>query len=84
VRLEGMDGALQVGGPRPLRGLFSIRTEDVAMPNRVEQTDETEPMGIVISRGNRDEPTPAVFMYVWGIAPEAETESKRMATPRAA
>lgn len=54
------------------------------MPNKVEQTDEGEPMGIVISRGTRDEPTPAVFMYVWGAAPEVGMESKRLATPRAA
>jgi hypothetical protein len=31
---------------------------------------EQEPIGIVISRGTRLEPTPAVFAYVWGPAPE--------------
>jgi hypothetical protein len=39
---------------------------------KTTDTEEiTEPVGIVISRGNRDEPTPAVFAYIWGQAPEA-------------
>ncbi len=42
------------------------------MPNSVQSTEESEPVGIVISRGTRDEPTPAVFAYVWGPAPDAE------------
>ena len=54
------------------------------MPNTVEPTEETEPVGIVISRGNRDEPTPAFFAFVWGPAPEGKSESERVATPRAA
>ena len=29
-----------------------------------------EPIGIVISRGKRDEPAPAFWAYVWGPAPE--------------
>lgn len=29
-----------------------------------------EPIGIVISRGKRDEPAPAFSAYVWGPAPE--------------
>ncbi len=31
-----------------------------------------EPVGIVISRGSRDEPPPAFSAYVWGPAPEPE------------
>ena len=38
---------------------------------KTSQAEETtEPVGIVISRGDRDEPTPAVFAYIWGPAPE--------------
>ena len=48
---QGMDGALQVGGPRPLRGLFSICTRKAAMRKAVESKEESEPVGIVISRG---------------------------------
>lgn len=33
-----------------------------------------EPLGIVISRGARDEPRPAFSAYVWGPAPEPPVE----------
>jgi hypothetical protein len=79
-----MDGALQAGGPRPLRGLFLIRTEDAVMRKAAESEKESEPVGIVISRGSRDEPTPAFFAYIWGPAPEAEEETTRVIAPRAA
>jgi len=29
-----------------------------------------EPLGIIISRGSREEPTPIFSTYVWGPAPE--------------
>ena len=54
------------------------------MPNTVDTPEGTEPVGIVISRGNRDEPTPAFFAFVWGAAPEVTSASDRVATPRAA
>ena len=31
--------------------------------------DKYEPIGIVISRGERSEPVPVVLEYVWGPAP---------------
>lgn len=40
-----------------------------------------EPVGIVISRGQRDEPTPTFWAYVWGPAPEEGTPTTK---PRAA
>ncbi|HSC33374.1 MAG TPA: hypothetical protein VLD17_16730 [Gemmatimonadaceae bacterium] len=40
-----------------------------------------EPVGIVISNGKRDEPTPAFWAYMWGPAPEQDSVGK---TPRAA
>jgi hypothetical protein len=54
------------------------------MRKAVESKEESEPVGIVISRGNRDEPTPAFFAYIWGPAPEADDESTRAIAPRAA
>lgn len=36
---------------------------------------EEEPIGIIISRGNRDEATPVFSAYVWAPAPEP-TEKK--------
>jgi hypothetical protein len=32
----------------------------------------SEPMGIIISRGDRTEPTPVFSAYVWGPVPDAE------------
>jgi hypothetical protein len=54
------------------------------MRKAAETKEESEPVGIVISRGSRDEPTPAFFAYIWGPAPEAEDEVKRAVAPRAA
>ena len=33
-----------------------------------------EPLGIVISRGDRTEPTPVFSAYIWGPVPEAVVE----------
>jgi hypothetical protein len=54
------------------------------MPKAAEPDEESEPVGIIISRGSRDEPTPAFFAYIWGPAPEVENESTRVVAPRAA
>jgi hypothetical protein len=42
----------------------------MAKSNR--RPDADEPIGIVISRGKRDEPMPAFTAYIWGPAPEAQ------------
>jgi hypothetical protein len=54
------------------------------MPKAEKLNEESEPVGIIISRGSRDEPTPAFFAYVWGPAPEVEEKSTRVVAPRAA
>ena len=40
-----------------------------------------EPIGIVISRGSREEATPLFWAYVWGPAPEQDADQ---VTPKAA
>ena len=41
------------------------------MVERTSQSDlEQEPVGIVISRGSRDEATPRLSAYVWGPVPD--------------
>jgi hypothetical protein len=42
-----------------------------------------EPIGIIISRGSRDEPIPAFSAFVWGI-PETEQGAAAGVKPRAA
>jgi hypothetical protein len=40
---------------------------------------QDEPIGIVISRGLRDEPAPVVTAYVWGPAPELDSQETKAA-----
>jgi hypothetical protein len=49
------------------------------MPQRQQPTDQQEPVGIVISSGNRVEDNPLFTAYVWGPVPETELPtSKKM------
>ena len=48
-------------------------TEETAMAE-IRRDAETEPVGIVISRGSRSEAAPKFLAYVWGPAPEAAIE----------
>lgn len=38
-----------------------------------------EPLGIIISRGSRDEPTPMFTTYIWGPAPEPADDASKAA-----
>jgi hypothetical protein len=40
---------------------------------------DEEPIGIIISRGSRQETPPVVFAYVWGPAPEGDESSETKA-----
>lgn len=42
------------------------------MRKRIKTPIATEPIGIVISGGNRDEVSPLFLAYVWGPAPEPD------------
>ena len=44
------------------------------MKGNTPNGSEQEPIGIVISRGSRQEDVPCVFAYVWGPAPEPSDE----------
>jgi hypothetical protein len=54
---------------------------DIAM--QVQNELEQEPVGIVISRGSRDEATPRFSAYVWGPVPD-EPELATSGSHRAA
>ncbi|MDB4905820.1 MAG: hypothetical protein JWO05_604 [Gemmatimonadetes bacterium] len=71
-------GNSQITG-QPAR--IHIEQESRAMRSKVKDTAVQEPMGIVISRGSRVEPTPRFLAYVWGPAPEDEIVAP---SPRAA
>jgi hypothetical protein len=40
-----------------------------------QKAKDPEPVGIVISRGTRDEAAPRFWAYVWGPAPEETTST---------
>jgi hypothetical protein len=44
----------------------------VGMKKDRKDIGTSEPMGIIISRGDRTEPTPVFSAYVWGPVPDAE------------
>ena len=46
------------------------------MKDHIQSSPESEPIGIVISRGSRTEPAPAIFAFVWGAAPERKPVPK--------
>lgn len=46
------------------------------MKANTKMSSDQEPVGIVISRGARIEPTPTLFAYVWGPAPEVSDEPR--------
>ena len=48
---------------------------------KAASTADQEPIGIVISRGPRNEHVPTFFAYIWGPDPEAPEDS---GSPRAA
>ena len=44
-----------------------------------KDTKKPEPIGIVISRGDKTEPTPVFSAYIWGPVPEEATDSSTRA-----
>ena len=47
----------------------------VRMKKDRKETDSSEPIGIIISRGDRTEPTPVFSAYIWGPVPDAVPET---------
>ena len=54
-------------------------TRERAMKKDRKETNSSEPIGIIISRGDRTEPTPVFSAYIWGPVPEAELEAAHRA-----
>ena len=58
--------------------VWQSQSERVMKKDRKE-TNQSEPIGIVISRGDRTEPTPVFSAYIWGPVPETDQESANRA-----
>src|SRR5215469_15610215 len=63
-----------VACPGSTRSYLDVSVRDLApvlyMKAITEDLRTTEPVGIVISRGSKDEPAPIFHAFVWGAAPE--------------
>ena len=44
-----------------------------------KETTQSEPLGIIISRGDKTEPTPVFSAYIWGPVPETPQETANRA-----
>lgn len=53
-------------------GIYQVR---VRMKKDPKETGSSEPIGIIISRGDRTEPTPVFSAYIWGPVPDAVAET---------
>jgi hypothetical protein len=45
------------------------------MKKNCKETVSSEPLGIIISRGDKTEPTPVFSAYIWGPVPDAVIDS---------
>jgi hypothetical protein len=53
-------------------GIYQVR---VRMKKDRKETGSSEPLGIIISRGDRTEPTPVFSAYIWGPVPDPVVET---------
>ena len=53
----------------------SINQSESKMKKDRKEIASSEPMGIVISRGDKTEPTPVFSAYIWGPVPDAIQDS---------
>ena len=58
--------------------VWQSQSERVMKKDRKE-TSSSEPLGIIISRGDKTEPTPVFSAYIWGPVPETEQETAHKA-----
>jgi hypothetical protein len=81
--LEVVEGQLLTDGPlpgmwgafyRPEQQIAIIQCESTMKKDRKEVAS-SEPLGIIISRGDKTEPTPVFSAYIWGPVPEAVQDS---------
>lgn len=68
--MYGMQSAFVVGESQ----CDKTQTGMMMKKNRKDE-GSNEPIGIVISRGDRTEPTPVFSAYIWGPVPESVTET---------
>ena len=81
--MEVIDWQLLARGvPRGTSGAFYRAEQQVAlnqsesrMKKDRKEIASSEPLGIIISRGDKTEPTPIFSAYIWGPVPDSVKES---------
>jgi hypothetical protein len=53
----------------------AVTQSESRMKKDRKEVSSSEPIGIVISRGDKTEPTPVFSAYIWGPVPEAAQDS---------
>jgi hypothetical protein len=65
---------------RPERNVVALNRERLMKKDRKEtELNTSEPLGIIISRGDKTEPTPMFSAYIWGPVPETPADSANRA-----
>ena len=67
---HGIWGAYKALKPR--RGIYQVRDR---MKKDRKDNGSSEPLGIIISRGDKTEPTPVFSAYIWGPVPDEVVET---------
>ena len=64
----------------PQAKLWQPQSEIIMKKDRKgPELDSSEPLGIIISRGDRTEPTPVFSAYIWGPVPDEPADSAHRA-----
>ncbi len=71
IDTTGIWGALRLH----VRKVPRLVTSESTVKKVREAAEHDEPLGIIISRGDRGEQRPVFSAYIWGPAPEPITES---------
>jgi hypothetical protein len=53
----------------------ALNQSENSMKKDRKETTSSEPLGIIISRGDKTEPTPIFSAYIWGPVPDSVKES---------
>lgn len=63
------------GAYKALRKGRSNPSNESQMKKDRKESGSSEPLGIIISRGDKTEPTPVFSAYIWGPVPDAVVET---------
>ena len=63
------------GAYKALKVMFRHLPSESQMKKDRKDSGSSEPLGIIISRGDRTEPTPVFSAYIWGPVPDEVVET---------